>query len=59
MDVRRLNRAISRIQAALTRVEKAAAPARSGESGARDPVLRQRVGEALAELDSVIERLER
>ena len=62
MDQARMDRAMSRIESALARVERAA-EARLLSAGknpsAPDGALRTRVGSALAELDSLIESLEK
>lgn len=56
-----MDRAIGRIEAALNRIERAAGKRLVDNSGAGggDDVLRQRVGAALEELDTLIEGLER
>ncbi len=61
MDEARIDRAMNRIGAALTRIEKAATAAFEGPSGdgQRDDRLRRRVKAALAELDELIAGLER
>ena len=55
-----MDRAMSRIESALARVERAA-DARltrgGGNGGAPDEALRARVGSALAELDALIESI--
>lgn len=61
MDERRLDLAMNRIDAALARIEKAASNQAAGQprQGPRDEELRSRVGSALAELDVLIQSLER
>lgn len=58
-----MDRAMNRVEAALGRIERAAeragATRSDGDLARRHEMLRERVGAALAELDTVIGRLER
>jgi hypothetical protein len=61
MDEARIDRAMSRIEAAVNRVEQAArsGPAGDDELALRHAALRQRVDGALKDLDTLIAGLER
>lgn len=60
MDQARMDRAMSRIEAALARIERSARPgAASADGGSGDAALRRRVEPVLSQLDALIAELER
>jgi hypothetical protein len=61
MDQARMDRAMSRIEAALARIERSARPgaAASADGGSGDATLRRRVEPVLSQLDALIAELER